>query len=281
MNIVLYTFFLFVYRISIFIASVSNEKARKWIQGRKNIFAELELAFSSETSPIIWVHCASLGEFEQGRPIMESLRKQNTTHKILLTFFSPSGFEIRKNYKGVNWVFYLPMDSFSNAKRFFEIVKPTLAIFVKYEYWFYYLTECKKNKIPLLLVSGIFRPPHPFFQWYGSFHRKMLNCFTHFFVQDEQSQKLLQSIKINNSTLAGDSRFDRVTEIAENFKRIEFIETFIDNTPVLIAGSTWPKDEKMIKEAVENLTPKIKVIIAPHEIHQAHLEDLKTLFPTA
>jgi 3-deoxy-D-manno-octulosonic-acid transferase len=209
---------------------------------------------------------------------MENLRKQIPNSKLLLTFFSPSGYEIRKDYKGADWVYYLPLDSVKNAKRFFDIVNPSLVVFVKYDYWYYYLTECKKRNIPLLLVSGIFRQDQPFFKWYGNLHRSMLKCFTHFFVQDKESLQLLVSINIINATAAGDTRFDRVSEIAENFTPIEKIEKFCSGLPVLVAGSTWPEDEKLIKDATANF-PNLKIIIAPHEIHKEHIEQLKTIFP--
>jgi len=211
---------------------------------------------------------------------VENLKKQIPDSKFLLTFFSPSGYEIRKDYKGVDWVFYLPLDSKRNAKTFFDIVNPVLAVFVKYDYWYYYLNECKKRKTPLLLVSGIFRKDQPFFKWYGNLHRRMLNCFTHFFVQDKESLQLLQSININNATVAGDTRFDRVSEIAEKFTPIEEIEKFCSSALVLLAGSTWPEDEKLIKDAAANL-PYLKIIIAPHEIHKEHIDQLKLIFPDA
>ena len=247
------------------------------MNGRKNIFDRLRAELQSQDSKIIWFHCSSLGEFEQGRPVIEKLKSQNPSLKFLLTFFSPSGYEIRKDYKSVDWVFYLPLDSKKNAKAFFDIVNPELAVFVKYDYWYYYLNECKRRKTPLLLVSGIFRQDQPFFKWYGNLHRNMLNCFTHFFVQDKESLQLLQSININNATVAGDTRFDRVSEIAENFTPIEKIEKFCSGLPVLVAGSTWPKDEKLIKDATANF-PDLKVIIAPHEIHKEHIDQLKTIF---
>jgi len=252
------------------------------LNGRKNIFERLSAELRDQDSKIIWFHCSSLGEFEQGRPVMENLRKHLATGEtqFLLTFFSPSGYEIRKNYKGVDWVFYLPLDSKKNAKAFFDIVNPEFAVFVKYDYWYYYLNECKKRKTPLLLVSGIFRQDQAFFKWYGNLHRNMLNCFTHFFVQDKESLQLLLSININNATVAGDTRFDRVSEIAENFTPIEEIEKFCNSSPVLVAGSTWPEDEKLIKDATANF-PDLKVIIAPHEIHKEHIDQLKTIFPNA
>ena len=248
------------------------------MNGRKNIFDRLRAEVRTQDSKLVWFHCSSLGEFEQGRPVMENLKKQIPNSKFLLTFFSPSGYEIRKGYKGADWVFYLPLDSKKNANIFFDIVNPVLAVFVKYDYWYYYLNECKKRKTPLLLVSGTFRKDQPFFKWYGNLHRSMLNCFTHFFVQDKESLQLLQSININNATVAGDTRFDRVSEIAENFTQIEEIEKFCGRSPVFIAGSTWPEDEKIIKDAAANFA-NLKLIIAPHEIHKEHIDQLKTIFP--
>ena len=250
------------------------------MNGRKNIFNQLRSELRTQDSKIIWFHCSSLGEFEQGRPVIEKLKSQNPDLKLLLTFFSPSGYEIRKNYKGVDWVFYLPLDSKRNAKTFFEIVNPELVVFVKYDYWYYHLNECKKRKIPLLLVSGIFRNDQPFFKWYGNLHRRMLNCFTHFFVQDKESVELLKSIGINNVTVTGDTRFDRVSEIAENFTPIAAIEKFCGSSQLLVAGSTWPDDEKLIKDATANF-PDLKIIIAPHEIHKEHIDQLKSIFPDA
>jgi len=267
-----------LYQAGIGIASLWNAKARLWINGRKDIFNRLNSEPGTNDSELIWFHCSSLGEFEQGRPVLENLKKQIPNSKFLLTFFSPSGFEIRKDYKGADWVFYLPLDSRKNSKQFFDAVQPSLVVFVKYDYWYYYLTECKKRNIPLLMISAVFRNEQPFFKWFGSLHRKMLHCFTHFFVQDKGSAELLASIKIKNVTVAGDTRFDRVSEIAENFKPIEEIEKFCGDSDVLVAGSTWPDDEKMIKEAIADL-PDLKLIIAPHEIHDKHLQDLRSLFP--
>jgi len=278
LTLFLYNIFLFLYRVGIGMVSLWNPKARLWIDGRKRIFKRLDSELRTNDSELIWFHCSSLGEFEQGRPLLENLKKQNPNSKFLLTFFSPSGYEIRKDYKGADWVFYLPLDSNSNANKFFDIVNPSLVVFVKYDYWYYYLTESKKRKIPLLMVSGIFRRDQPFFKWYGGLHRKMLKCFDHFFVQEEESLQLLQSININNVTIAGDTRFDRVSEIAENFKPLEAIEKFCGNSRLLVAGSTWPEDEKIISDAIADL-PDLKLIIAPHEIDQKHLQQIETLFP--
>ena len=280
MAVFFYNIFLLLYRTGIRIASLWNKKARLWLDGRKNIFDRLSAELRTQDSKIIWFHCSSLGEFEQGRPVIENLRKQIPNSKFLLTFFSPSGYEIRKDYKGGDWVFYLPLDSKTNAKRFFDVINPSLVVFVKYDYWYYYLTECKKRKIPLLLVSGIFRQDQPFFKWYGNLHRSMLNCFTHFFVQDKESLQLLRSININNVTVVGDTRFDRVSEIAENFTPIDAIEKFCSSSPVLVSGSTWPEDEKLIKDSTVNF-PDLKIIIAPHEIHTEHIDQLRSIFPKA
>jgi 3-deoxy-D-manno-octulosonic-acid transferase len=263
--------------LAIRIASLWNKKARLWINGRKNVFARLQSQLNDHNSQLIWVHCSSLGEFEQGRPVIEKLKSRYPDFKILLTFFSPSGYEIRKDYKGADLVSYLPMDSLSNAKKILDLVKPQMAIFIKYDYWYYYLNECKKRNIPLLMVSAIFRKQQPFFKWHGGLHRTMLKCFSYFFVQDKESFELLRSININNVIVTGDTRFDRVSEIAENFKPISEIEKFCGNSNVLVAGSTWPNDEKIIKEAIDNF-PDLKVIIAPHEIHKEHLDQLKTIF---
>jgi 3-deoxy-D-manno-octulosonic-acid transferase len=279
MAIFFYNIFLFLYKAGIRITSLWNNKAKLWLNGREDIFYRLKSELRSN-SKLIWFHCSSLGEFEQGRPVIENLRKRIPDSKFLLTFFSPSGYEIRKDYKGVDWVFYLPLDSKRNAIQFFEIINPSLVIFVKYDYWYYYLTECKKRDIPLLMVSGIFRKEQPFFKSYGNLHRRMLNRFTHFFVQDKGSLQLLQTININNVTVAGDTRFDRVSEIAENFKPIEEIEKFCGSSQILVAGSTWPEDEKIIKEGTDNY-PDLKIIIAPHEIHKDHIDQLRSIFPGA
>lgn len=273
-----YNIFLLLYRAGIRLASPWNNKAKLWLEGRKDIFEKLKSQPGTQHSPVIWFHCSSLGEFEQGRPLIEKLKSRFPNFKYLLTFFSPSGYETRKGYKGVDWVFYLPLDSKTNAEKFLDIVNPSLVVFVKYDYWYYYLTECKKRSIPLLMASAIFRIEQPFFKWYGTLYRKMLSCFTHFFVQDDVSKKLLAQIQFQNVTITGDTRFDRVTEIAEKFQPIGEIEKFCGKSLVLVAGSSWPDDERLIKEAVTGL-PELKLIIAPHEIHKEHIDQLKSDFP--
>ncbi len=278
MALVFYNIFLLLYKSGIHLSSIWNNKAKLWVDGRKDIFKRLTDELGSDNSEIIWFHCSSLGEFEQGRPVMETIKSQFPNCKILLTFFSPSGFEIRKNYEGAAWVFYLPLDSGKNARQFLDIVRPSLVVFIKYDYWYYYLTECKRRKISLLMISSIFRKEQAFFRWYGRLHRKMLQCFSYIFVQDRESLQLLESINIKNANIAGDTRFDRVSEIAATFKPIAEIAKFCGRSQVLIAGSTWPVDEKLIKEAATTL-PDLKIIIAPHEIDKEHLKELKSLFP--
>jgi 3-deoxy-D-manno-octulosonic-acid transferase len=288
----LYNIFLLLFRAGTHIASLFNPKAKKWVSGRKDIFQKLEGAISKDDK-IIWMHCASLGEFEQGRPVLEKLKAQGTgssseasakgEHKVLLTFFSPSGYEVQKNYKGADWVFYLPMDGAVNARRFLEIVHPSLVIFVKYEFWYYYLKKIKYREIPFILVSAIFRKDMRSFKWFGGLQLKMLSRFNHIFLQNESSKQMLDELGAEkNYSVAGDTRFDRVIEIADNFKPIESIENFCNGKKVLVAGSTWPEDEAILSAITEILNRNdIKLIIAPHEITENHLTEIKKLFPEA
>lgn len=273
----LYHLFITAYPILARLLSVSNEKAKLWVKGRQSIFNELEKAFANNTAKVIWMHCASLGEFEQGLPIVEQLKLQTPNSKFLITFFSPSGYEVRKNYQGADWIFYLPMDSAKNAKRFYDIVKPSLVLFVKYEFWFYYLQEAKQRDIPLLLVSGIFRENQVFFKWYGVFYRKMLQSFSYCFVQNQASADLLASVGITNISVSGDTRFDRVKEIAARFSSIQIIEDFIGNDPVVVAGSTWLEDDKELQHYAKK-HPQIKFIIAPHDIQQSRIDECVGLY---
>ncbi|MGQ0738882.1 MAG: 3-deoxy-D-manno-octulosonic acid transferase [Bacteroidota bacterium] len=282
MSVVLYNIFLLFFRAGTRIASLFNPKAKKWLHGRKRIFEKLQAALPAGEK-IVWMHCASLGEFEQGRPVIEKLKSQIPNSKTLLTFFSPSGYEVKKDYKGADWVFYLPLDGPRNARRFLEIVHPSLVIFVKYEFWYYYLKKIKYRNIPLLLISALFRKDMSFFKWYGGLQRKILSRFDHLFVQNENSKKLLEEIGLRNITsVSGDTRFDRVIEIAEKFKPIPFIEQFIGSSKTLVAGSTWPEDEEMLHKAFRQMDEvSFKLIITPHEIDEKRLGYLKKFFPSA
>ena len=275
----LYNFFLLLYSCGIRVVAIANPKARKWIIGRRNIFATINQQLSTNNEQPIWMHCASLGEFEQGRPLLEAFKAANPAQKTVLTFFSPSGYEVMKDYKGVDHVFYLPMDSIVNAKKFLDAVNPSLVLWVKYEYWYYYLSALKNRNIPTLLVSGIFRPNQPFFKWYGDIWRKMLQSFTHFFVQNNESKELLATLGFKeNVILNGDTRFDRVLEIADHFTAVAGIEAFCGDSAVVVAGSTWEEDEIELLHFV-NVHKSVKFIIAPHEIDKANLKDVKEEFP--
>lgn len=282
MAVIFYNIFLWLFRVITLVASIFYPKAKKWITGRKNIFEKMDAAISGNSN-IIWMHCASLGEFEQGRPILEKLRNTYPDYKYLLTFFSPSGFEATKNYNGADWIFYMPLDGPGNSKRFLEIVQPRLVIFVKYEFWFYYLKKIKYRNIPLILVSALFTPKMSFFKWYGKLQRKMLTRFDHLFVQTEESKKLIGKIGLSEiTTVSGDTRFDRVVEIAVQWNPLPVIEKFIGTKPILVAGSTWPEDEEVLKSLMNQLPENsLQLIIAPHEIDEKHLSSLKNIFPEA
>jgi 3-deoxy-D-manno-octulosonic-acid transferase len=268
------------YKASIHIAARWNSKAGKWVNGRKNWQEQLTANWQPKPGSFtVWMHCASLGEFEQGRPIIEQLKQQIPNCRVLLTFFSPSGYEIRKDYKGADYVMYLPFDSAANANTFLSMVQPQLAIFVKYEFWHYYLQALKNRSISTILVSGIFRSSQPFFQWWGSFHRAMLHNFSHLFVQDESSKKLLEKIGITaNATVAGDTRFDRVLETARQWSQIEQAEQFITNKKILVAGSTWKEDEELLATWLQQNKDDWQIILAPHEIKPDNLQRIKQLF---
>ncbi|MBC7914295.1 MAG: 3-deoxy-D-manno-octulosonic acid transferase [Pyrinomonadaceae bacterium] len=274
--LVIYNFCIQLYHLLIITYQLFNTKAKQWIDGRKHIFKKI----SHEVNPgsnSIWFHFASLGEFEQGRPVLEHLRMLFPEEKIIVTFFSPSGYELRKNYKLANHIFYLPLDTNKNAEKFVKLINPKIAIFTKYEYWYHYFYQLNSKKVPIIVISSIFRERQAYFKWYGNFNRKILRFVNHFFVQDANSKELLESINISDVTVSGDTRFDRVKENTQNPTRFMEIETFCKDAKVFIAGSTWPQDEKYLATLIKQL-PDWKFVIAPHEINEDKIASLiKTL----
>jgi 3-deoxy-D-manno-octulosonic-acid transferase len=274
-----YNLFLVLYRIGATVISPWNVKAQRWINGRKGLLATIATQVNPVTNDHrIWMHCASLGEFEQGRPVLEAMRERYPRALIIVTFFSSSGYEIRKNYKGADHVFYLPADSGNHAERFLDLVKPTLVIWVKYEYWYYYLHELHRRNIPVMLISAIFLPTQVFFKSYGALHRKILGFFTRIFVQTEASKQLLTSIGISDQVeVSGDTRFDRVIDIAEQFTEVEPVAAFCEDFPVIVAGSTWEADEEELHHFA-NTNRNIRFIIAPHEVTPERIKEVQSLF---
>jgi 3-deoxy-D-manno-octulosonic-acid transferase len=253
-------------------ASFFNKKAKLWIKGRENIFERIEKKINIEDE-IIWFHCASLGEFEQGRPVIEKLGKYGR-YKILLTFFSPSGYEVRHNYSGADFVFYLPIDTPENAKRFITLINPSAVYFVKYEFWFNYIRELKNKKIPLFIISANFRKNQHFFKWYGSWFRKQLTGITHIFVQNKESMELLNRVGVGQVTVSGDTRFDRVDDITKNVKNFPVIRKFCEGSDVFVVGSSWQPDEEIITKLINSEKTNYKFIIAPHLVDKPHIASL-------
>ncbi|MFK8010066.1 MAG: 3-deoxy-D-manno-octulosonic acid transferase [Saprospiraceae bacterium] len=271
----IYDFGIQIYYFGIWLTSFFNQKAELWVAGRKDIFSKIKLQIT-DNQPIIWFHCASLGEFEQGRPLIEKIKKTLPEYKILLTFFSPSGYEIRKNYEQADYIFYLPLDTKKNAKKFLEIVKPQMAFFVKYEFWYNYLHQLNQRKIPTYLISSIFRRDQIFFKTYGTFFKKMLFFFDHIFVQNEKSKTILLENGISHLSVTGDTRVDRVLEIQKSKKSFDKINTFKGTSEILIGGSTWPPDEDILIEWIHAQKDfRWKFIIAPHDISENHLEEIE------
>ncbi len=276
-----YNIFRLVYQSAVTLAATRNPKAKKWVEGRRNWQQQLQQSWQIRPGDkVVWMHCASLGEFEQGRPVLEEIKSQHPNSKILLTFFSPSGYEIRKHYNGADYVMYLPMDGVANARDFINLVQPQLAIFVKYEFWHYYLTELKSRNIETILVSGIFRPSQPFFQWWGGFNRNMLHNFSHLFVQNAASKELLDGIGLTDKTsVAGDTRFDRVIEMAQHWQPVSAVDLFCDGYEVLVCGSTWKEDEELLSLFLNENWQRWKLIIAPHVIDESNIKRLQELYP--
>jgi len=265
-----------IYWIIIRCVSLFNPKAKRFVQGRRNWKTRLAQARNLKKK-YIWIHCASLGEFEQGRPFIEAIKSQFPHYGICLTFFSPSGYEIRKNYELADMVFYLPKDSAKNANAFLDILKPEISVFVKYEFWFHYLNQLKKHNIPTFLISGIFRENQIFFKPWARFFRNMLGMYTQLFVQDEDSLLRLKQIGVLNADISGDTRFDRVWKITQEECQLEIFEQFTENEFCVVAGSTWAQDEHILKQLLQS-QPELKLILAPHEIHADRIQQIEAVF---
>ncbi len=270
----LYTFVVHIAWFFLRLTAIFHPKIKLFVQGRKRTFDILEKSVSKQDK-IIWMHVASLGEFEQGLPILKQLRTAYPDFKILVTFFSPSGYEVKKNTTAADIVTYLPMDTQKNAKRFLQTVNPQLVLFVKYEIWPYYLKLLAKKEIPTLLISAIFKKEKIYFKAYGGFMRKALKTFTHFFVQDAHSKSLLESLNFDNVTVSGDTRFDRVSEILKQDNHLSFMEDFKGTDLCFIGGSTWPEDEEIITEFINTSQKPMKYVLAPHNIKENHIHTLK------
>ena len=281
----MYQIAIYLYLCGVAVASLFSEKVRKMWRGERQAIGVLKEKVDSEAQ-YVWFHAASLGEFEQGRPLMERLRREHPEYKILLTFFSPSGYEVRKNYEGADIICYLPLDTIRNARRFLRAVRPCMAFFIKYEFWYNYLHILKHRNVPVYSVSSIFRPDQVFFRWYGYQYGRVLKCFTRFFVQNEQSRELLKTLGITDVDVVGDTRFDRVLQIKEQAKELPVVETFIKESgerceekensasKVFVAGSSWPPDEEIFLRYFRE-HPEWKLIIAPHVIGEDHLQQIE------
>lgn len=271
---------LFLYNLLVILATqllklvaLFSPKMKLFVDGRKAVFSTLANKINPNDKTI-WFHAASLGEYEQGLPVIEEIKQKFPSHKIVVTFFSPSGYEVRKNNAVADVTIYLPLDTSSNAKQFIQLVHPDMVFFIKYEYWPNYLNELKKQHIKTYLISGILRENQAFFKWYGGFYRNALKTFDYFFVQNENSKKLIQSIGFNNVKVSGDTRFDRVVSILERDNSLDFIATFKDNKITIVIGSSWPKDENLLVEYINKASENVKFIIAPHNIKQEQIANL-------
>lgn len=270
----LYSLIIRAYTAAIHLAAPFHAKARKWVQGRRGLMRSMQQT-TRPRGPLIWFHCASLGEFEQGRPVIEQLKNKRPDISILLTFFSPSGYEIRKNYAFADFVFYLPADTASHARRFLDHFRPSAAVFVKYEFWLHYLRGLQGRQIPTYSISALFRPGQLFFRPLGAPYRKLLHAFTHIYTQDQASAGLLQQHGITHCSVSGDTRFDRVAAVARQTQKIPIVENFKGHAPLWVAGSAWPEDEAHLVQAMAALPDTVKMVIAPHEIGEGHLRQLE------
>ena len=272
---------LFIYSIIVSIAGLLLQiiaffvpKINLFVAGRKEVFPTLKAKIKS-TDKTFWFHAASLGEYEQGLPVIERIKEKYPTHKIIVSFFSPSGYEVRKNNTIADATVYLPLDTLKNAKKFIQLTHPDAVFFIKYEFWPNYLNELKRQNIPTYLISGIFRENQAFFKWYGGFYKKALDAFTYFFVQNENALHLLHQLGKENAIVSGDTRFDRVASILEKDNTLDFIEAFKNGKTTIVAGSSWPKDEELLVDFINDTTTDTKYIIAPHNIKPDQIQQLK------
>lgn len=273
MNII-YNLFVNLFGFAVSIASRFNPKAKLWLDGRKDWELKMKSVISAEDR-VIWIHCSSLGEFEQGRPVMEKLKSDYPHHKLAVSFFSPSGYEVRKDFNGADYIFYLPLDSIKNAKKLIQTLHPELLILVKYEYWYNLLNELNHAEIPVVVISAVIKEKELFFRSWASWFRKIISGIDQFFVQDKDSENLLNSIGIDHVTVSGDTRFDRVKEIYESHSKLEFVEKFKVNSNLIVAGSTWPEDEVILADYInQDLPEDWKVIFAPHNIDEKQIQNL-------
>jgi 3-deoxy-D-manno-octulosonic-acid transferase len=259
------------------LAALFNPKARLFLAGRRRIFQSIQNALDGERRPLIWMHCASLGEFEQGRPVIEALKRKHPEYAIFLTFFSPSGYETKKNDPLADYVFYLPFDSHQNARRLIRLLQPALALFVKYEFWFHYLKALYHNHVPVILFSAYIQRNQPFFKWYGGIYRKMLGFYKQIFVQDRESLISLSELGIGSVQIAGDTRFDRAGKVLADPRSFPNVVAFKGNKKLIIAGSSWPEDERLLKAALTRL-PDFKLLIVPHETDIKNCSRIRDLF---
>lgn len=281
LSVFLYSLAMGLYHLTAHLLSPFNTKARAWVQGQRTVWSHWrsQLQHLPADRPRVWMHCSSLGEFEQGRPVLEAIRRQYPEAVLLVTFFSPSGYEVRKHYPGADAIGYLPLDHPVLAARFVQLLQPKLVLWVKYEYWFYTLRALHRQQVPLVLVSGMFRPDQPFFKWYGQLHRRMLGWFTHVFVQTAAAQQLLQPLLPSSAvSIGGDTRFDSVLDTATHWQPAPEVESWLNGaTRVIVAGSTWPADEEEMSHAA-NTDSSIRWIIAPHHVDPVSLADTCKLF---
>lgn len=273
MNII-YNLFIRLYGLGISVAAWFNPKAKLWKKGRENWQQQMKKSIDP-SAKVIWIHCSSLGEFEQGRPVIEEMRKKYPNHQIAVSFFSPSGYEVRKDYQGADYIFYLPLDTPKNAQQLIEILRPEMLVLVKYEYWYNLLKQLEKRQIPVVVISAVIKEKSLFFKSWGKWFREIMLGIDHFFVQEENSKLLLNSIGIDQVTVSGDTRFDRVKEILLANESLDFVKTFKGNLKLIVAGSTWAEDEEILLNWINNHLPKDwKVIIAPHDIVEKRVQSL-------